>query len=261
MTDSPIPKGKILEDLQQPFDTNPQTNKRVKQRPGGQGKMLSYITGWDAIATANKIFGEDGWRSRIVKDPVRVTIGDESFYWCIVEVQAVGFQAHSDVGYGRVGKGFDAERRAITTSRTDAMKRALRHYGPQFGNSLYGKDDVDSEFDESFGDEQPAAQTAQNQPQGNVPAQPATNVPPPQPVQPSGASCATPGCPRQPGTYVSRNTGLRTYYKRCKECKAENDARYADRQQQYSQPATQPAQPAAQPAQPAQPEGMPEGWN
>lgn len=109
---------------------------RVATRKGGKGMSLSYLEGYDVIDTANRIFGFDGWGLTVHS----VALTQEGVYQALVTV-VVGDVARSDVGVGLVnGSHAEATEMAIKTAVTDAMKRAFRTFGNQFGNSLYDKD-------------------------------------------------------------------------------------------------------------------------
>ncbi len=121
----------------------------VQSRSQG-GKTLSYIEGWKAIETANKIFGFDGW-SHTTEEMVclfdgTITSGSPpkekgfAVYRAKVRV-TVGDRHHDGSGYG---SGFgkypgEAHEGAIKEAETDALKRALRHWGYQLGLALYDK--------------------------------------------------------------------------------------------------------------------------
>lgn len=119
--------------LQQPLDP-----KLVKQdRKVAHG--ASYIEGHTAIRQANDIFGFDGWTYE-VSDISR--LGDDSrpIWSARVRVSALGVQ-RSDVGTNVAsGASPEAQETAIKGAVTDALKRALRTFGSQFGNDLYDKD-------------------------------------------------------------------------------------------------------------------------
>ena len=115
--------------LQEPLD---KTN--IKQRKGAKGRQLDYVTGGYVIATANRIFGFDGWNCqtiemKLVKENpisyvarVRVTVGD---------VVREGFGG---------AEGRDHEN-TVKSAETDALKRALKSFGNQFGLPLYDQED------------------------------------------------------------------------------------------------------------------------
>jgi len=143
------------------FDNNqikqlsaPLDPKRISNRKQG-GTQLKYLEGWDDIAKANEIFGFDGWQRGITnldkiidrtfkkdgKDGIEV--GYLCVYWVDVDGQRVG-----DVGYGTgisYGSPNAAHELAVKEAVTDAMKRCLRSWGEQFGNSLYNKDYIPEE--------------------------------------------------------------------------------------------------------------------
>jgi DNA recombination protein Rad52 len=118
------------------------------------GAKLSYILGSDAIATANRIFGFDGWSNDIInlsecnRDLLEIpTKYGPKMQWrvgyiCTVKVTVLATGVtRVDTGYGSgfgkpeaVGTAIEG---AIKEAVTDALKRALRTFGDQFGLSLY----------------------------------------------------------------------------------------------------------------------------
>jgi DNA recombination protein Rad52 len=125
----------ILAELGQPIDVN-----RVKQRKGASDKMLSYIEAYDAIDTANRIFGFEGW-SHTVRNIVRYP--ENKMFTAQVDVTArIGERVvvHGDVGVGihKSDKQEEIEK-AVKEAASDGIKRALRAFGAQFGNELYDK--------------------------------------------------------------------------------------------------------------------------
>ena len=119
----------------------------IKQRAGGGGRKLSYIKGDYAIATANRIFGFGKWGYKVIsrsheicKDEKK---GEIEYYTADIELMVVGsmFPFPGD-GVGIVTSPYTVEmhEKARKESVTDALKRALRHYGDQFGLSLYDED-------------------------------------------------------------------------------------------------------------------------
>lgn len=109
--------------------------KAIKGRDGAHGRQFSYIEGWFAIEQANAIFGFDGWSYEIMD---LAQMGDGAAYKARVRVYAGGVW-REDIGccQGK-GKGFEAHDMAMKGAVTDAVKRALRTFGAQFGNRLYG---------------------------------------------------------------------------------------------------------------------------
>lgn len=123
----------ILGKLQAPLD--PKLVKKDKNVAHG----AAYIEGHTAIRQANDIFGFDGWTYE-VSDVTR--LGDDSrpIWSAKVRVSALGVQ-RSDIGTNVAsGASPEAQETAIKGAVTDALKRALRTFGSQFGNDLYDKD-------------------------------------------------------------------------------------------------------------------------
>jgi DNA repair and recombination protein RAD52 len=136
----------------------------VKQRSQA-GQTLSYLEGYAAIESANRIFGYGNWSGSVVE---------------LTQVEACAFEKNNksgfrasyivryrvkvysqdrtntvefdDVGYGS-GTSYaslgDAVESATKEAVTDAMKRTLRNFGNQFGLALYDKEqrNVSNGFD------------------------------------------------------------------------------------------------------------------
>lgn len=98
---------------------------------------LSYIEGHAAISQANRIFGYGNWSTEIVDGPTFHP--DQKLYTVNVRVSvAVGDNEayYTDVGSQLVTGDHET---AFKGCVIDAEKRALRHLGEQFGNSLYDR--------------------------------------------------------------------------------------------------------------------------
>lgn len=149
----------------------------IKTRKGASGSNLDYLEGHTVIDQANRIFIYGQWGYRILSckpstiiDPATgeaIGVVYEAEAELVVDgcmpVSDIGQQAVSawnvqDVVLSRRGKDGDKEapiqawerqiaQRIIVDAHevarkgaaTDALKRCLRTFGPQFGNSLYGE--------------------------------------------------------------------------------------------------------------------------
>lgn len=131
--------------LEQPLDP-----ALVSERETRDGRLLQYIEGWAAINQANRIFGFDGWGAEVVGEvayrPLSLTDPDTSetiavgMYTAAVRVAVRGCPPKADVGCAFVSQDTpEAHEAAYKGAVTDAMKRALRHFGDQFGNRLYDR--------------------------------------------------------------------------------------------------------------------------
>ncbi len=164
----------LAEALDQPLDA-----KRVKSRQAGGGRpALSYLETHDVIRTANAIFGFGKWGHEIVElrpiAPVTVHGKDGNpgvavGYVCIVRLTVEGCVATSGVGYGdaveyRESAAVTAHELAAKEAESDALKRALKNYGDQFGLALYDKQAASSGHVTSS-----ARQTAKPQKDADVP--------------------------------------------------------------------------------------------
>lgn len=149
----------------------------ISQRKGASNTTLSYIEGHDVIDQANTIFGYGNWAYRplccehvVLIDPLTgeaVGIAYKAqvelrVRGCVAPIVEVGSQPVAawnvvDTVMSRRKRGdtkpieeyeqvqarriiVEAHEQAEKGAVTDALKRALRTFGNQFGNSLYGAD-------------------------------------------------------------------------------------------------------------------------
>ena len=123
---------------------------RVKTRQQGN-ISLSYLEGYDIIDTANFAFGFGGWSYKLkILEQVSEEINQNSNkvigYKAVVAITVydVHHKSHvvrEDVGYGTgIARDYaSAHESAGKEATTDALKRAFRTFGNQFGNALYDK--------------------------------------------------------------------------------------------------------------------------
>ena len=121
----------------------------VSQRRGRKGRTFAYLEGRTAIEQANRILGFGGWGYELLGD-VTLREGESvdretgetkpwRAYAATVRVTVPGSQPRTDVGFQAVSEDtVEGHETAFKGSVTDALKRALRSYGDQFGNALYG---------------------------------------------------------------------------------------------------------------------------
>jgi DNA recombination protein Rad52 len=182
-----------LEKLSQPLDA-----KRVKHRAGGGGMQLSYIKGHDAIDTANRIFGYGNWGYDLQGVELQTVHGENDdiiggYYAARVKLTVAGCVPITEEGVCPIQEGrnprakIDAHDMARKGAITDAMKRALRCFGDQFGNGLYENDAAQNQPREN-------GRQGQGQPQGQAdrPAAPAPAQSKPAAAQARPASATTP---------------------------------------------------------------------
>jgi len=125
-------------------------NSRIKSRSKGN-ITLSYLEGFDVIETANKIFGYGNWdyaitRLEQVSQEVNQNQNNVICYKAVIQILVHNEQHTKDVSREDVGFGTgiaktlaDAHESGAKEAVTDAIKRTLRSFGNQFGNSLYDK--------------------------------------------------------------------------------------------------------------------------
>lgn len=126
---------------------------RIKVRDKANIK-LSYLEGFDIIDTANNIFGYGNWAYTIssleqVSQEVNANQNVVVCYKAIVKVDVYDIDhntmiSRQDVGFGTgVARNLaDAHENSAKEAVTDALKRSLRSFGNQFGNSLYDKSKI-----------------------------------------------------------------------------------------------------------------------
>ena len=121
----------------------------VSQRKGRGNRSYAYLEGRTAIDQANRVFGHGGWGYELVA-PVELREGESvdprtgeakpwRAYTATVRVTVPGSSSRTDIGFQAVAdETVEGHETAHKGAVTDALKRALRSYGDQFGNSLYG---------------------------------------------------------------------------------------------------------------------------
>ena len=134
----------VTDKLAQPLDAS-----LVSQRKGRGNRNFSYVEGRTVIDQANRIFGFGGWGHEVVGDvllreldQVDTKTGEVKrirAYSATVKVTVPGAPSRTDVGFQPVSdETAEGHETAFKGAVTDALKRAMRTFGPQFGNALYG---------------------------------------------------------------------------------------------------------------------------
>src|SRR5215467_16017837 len=110
------------------------------------GATLHYISGWHAIAEANRIFGYDAWDRRTVATRcVWTEARGPQFLAAYTARVRISVRAGDIVivregcgtGEARASSPGQAHEIALKTAETDATKRALATFGNPFGLALY----------------------------------------------------------------------------------------------------------------------------
>lgn len=117
----------------------------IKQRPDGK----KYLKGSTEFEAANRIFGYGKWSYRVINRTLQKVhdLDDKLtglYFYVEVELYVAGamFPFYGDGGQGvkyYTPQGYEDAAKGATT---DAVKRALRHYGAQFGLPLYDEDSL-----------------------------------------------------------------------------------------------------------------------
>ena len=134
----------VTDKLAQPLDAS-----LVSQRRGRGNRSFSYVEGRTVIDQANRIFGFGGWGHEVVGevllrdlDQLNTQTGEVRrirAYTATVKVSVPGAPPRTDVGFQPVAEETaEGHETAFKGAVTDALKRALRTFGAQFGNALYG---------------------------------------------------------------------------------------------------------------------------
>ena len=134
----------VTQKLSQPLD-----EELVSYRKGRKGRTFAYLEGHAAIDQANRIFGFGGWGYDLAgpvelheSEQVDAKTGETTrirAYSATVRVTVPGSPSRTDVGFqALVEDTVEGHETAFKGAVTDALKRALRGYGEQFGNSLSG---------------------------------------------------------------------------------------------------------------------------
>ncbi len=123
----------------------------ISERETREGRLVQYIEGTAAIKQANRIFGFDAWGAEVIGevayrpmkliDSVTEAQAAVGMYTATVEVAVRGCTPRSDVGCSFVVEETpEAHEAAYKGAVTDAIKRALRHFGGQFGLEVRSND-------------------------------------------------------------------------------------------------------------------------
>jgi DNA repair and recombination protein RAD52 len=160
--------------------------------------QLNYLAGYDVIATANKLLGYGTWGYDLLAVEMNNVLGEQgelvgSYYSARVKLTVKDCIPITEEGVCAVQGGrnpktlVDSHDMARKGAITDALKRAFRCYGDQFGNSLYDKD-----YDASTGNDNHQAPRQPAQRQAPAPAQQSRPAAPP-----PAAKAVTPATPNQ----------------------------------------------------------------
>lgn len=172
---------KQLQMLNQELDSN-----RIKSRQKGN-ISLSYLEGHDILETANRVFGFGNWNYNITKlDSVSTEMNQNQnhvvCYKAVVKITVhndthTNTVSRTDVGFGSgIAKTLaDAHEGGAKESVTDAIKRAMRSFGNQFGNSLYSKDKNHTSNNQQYNNTQTPNSGYQQQLQKSYPQNNQTN--------------------------------------------------------------------------------------
>lgn len=148
-------------------------HSNVLFRKGAGDSQLAYFPGHLYVETANKIFGHGNWGYSLIGPVELVGMSDNSgtitgyYYAARIRLEVRGCMPIEEEGTCPVSRTTaDDHDKARKGAITDAMKRALRIYGEQFGLSLYDKTELaelDKERRSGNNQQRPANNYNQNQ--------------------------------------------------------------------------------------------------
>ena len=132
----------VAQQLDAPLDPS-----LVAQRKGRAGHTFPYLPGRVAIAQANRLLGYGGWgydlvgevtsRELTTRDAQTGAVEHTTAYTATVRLHVPGVPPRTDVGFRVVAEeSAQGHETAYKAAVTDALKRALRTLGAQFGNDL-----------------------------------------------------------------------------------------------------------------------------
>lgn len=110
------------------------------------GRELTYIEGWYAVAEANRIFGFDAWNRETAESKCVLARENRGTFMVVytarvrITVQADGsiiIREGHGTGEGRGSSPGEVHDLALKAAETDATKRALATFGNPFGLALY----------------------------------------------------------------------------------------------------------------------------
>ena len=127
----------------------PLNGRRVKSKQG-----MAYLEGWDVIAHLSRIFGPLGWDKHVLSESLVYEEQNDKGKWTVCYKATVRLVVHTDsykisedcatgVAINQPSRA-DAHDLALKTAVTDALKRAAKDLGNQFGLSLYNQGSFDS---------------------------------------------------------------------------------------------------------------------
>lgn len=126
-------------------ELNKPLNRDYVAKRSQSGMELSYIESWHAINEANRIFGYENWSCDTIHleqvQQYEFNGKNKVCFLAKVRIDLKGGGSRVGTGYGSgISKDIgDAIESASKEAESDALKRALRTYGNQFGLALYDK--------------------------------------------------------------------------------------------------------------------------
>lgn len=131
---------KIVNSLEEDLDQSRVKTKKVPRRPDA-----SYLESYDVINAANRIFGYGNWGT-FIRDVEIKEAGGKTICMVTLRLSIKDSYPREDMGVviaaQKAGEALTPEalETAVKGAASDALKRAFRHFGKQFGNDLYAKD-------------------------------------------------------------------------------------------------------------------------
>lgn len=132
----------------------------IEQRDSGNGRKLSYLTGWYIIDRLNKVFGAPNWAYSSEASLIYTGQDDRGRFVAsyLAKVRlVVAFPDGSKTEYVDYGYGDGIDKSspgkchelAVKESVTDGLKRCAKNLGMSFGLALYDKSQENIEDEQS----------------------------------------------------------------------------------------------------------------
>lgn len=141
MSDEELKREIVARKLAEPLP-----KRDVSHRPGPGGRSVPYLDYSTVNWYANEIFGPGGWDNKVLEWEIDVSKEQNGWYSATALVRMsvtdkASQASHEDFGsrtFMHKNRG-EAKANALKAATTDALKRALRHFGPKLGSSIYEK--------------------------------------------------------------------------------------------------------------------------
>ena len=122
--------------------------------------QVSYVQWWKVVEMANNIFGQDGWTNKILTLRIESVDFEKGFFYITasshIRIELKDGTYHEDIGCVTVSdkKKYVAIQQAKKRCVADGVKRTLRLFGNNLGNSLRMREQRNSQLNKQFSQSQ-----------------------------------------------------------------------------------------------------------